>query len=208
MHHATIFMHLATKNDVQTNPVLLKQRDDQLAERRSQYKWKLYPSIGFPSSIDDSGDSLPLDEEFERAKQQNFLGNLLKGGSLSVFTAVRVAISQKFEQILGIEFSQDESISSLDKFEDFVLRLRAAEEGSKTVDRDVTVYEAYRWVSDVEFGRQILNGVNPVVIRKCTSLPNNFPVTNEMLEGVIPPGHSLTDEIKVSTSLHWKVYIQ
>ena len=37
------------------------------------------------------------------------------------------------------------------------------------LDANIPAYEGYRWVSDVEFGRQMLNGVNPVLIRRCNN---------------------------------------
>ena len=65
-------------------------------------------------------------------------------------------------------------------------------------DPEVPVHHAARWTTDVEFGRQILNGVNPVVIEKCTTLPSNFPVTNDMVKGFLNRGLTLEQEMKVS----------
>ncbi len=48
-------------------------------------------------------------------------------------------------------------------------------------ESNLNLYELSRWTSDVEFGRQMLNGVNPVVVERCTSLPENFPVTDNIL---------------------------
>ena len=59
------------------------------------------------------------------------------------------------------------------------------------------LYQTDRWATDVEFGRQMLNGVNPVAIRKISALPDNFPVTNEMVQGSLHTG-TLEDQIKVS----------
>lgn len=59
------------------------------------------------------------------------------------------------------------------------------------------IMKAGRWSSDVEFGRQILNGVNPVIIEKCTGIPANFNVTNELVAPFLTRGKSLDDEITV-----------
>lgn len=67
---------------------------------------------------------------------------------------------------------------------------------------EVSVHNAARWTTDVEFGRQMLNGVNPVVIRKCTKLPANFSVTNEMVESFLNRGMTLDKEMKVIVSIN------
>ena len=43
----------------------------------------------------------------------------------------------------------------------------------------------------------MLNGVNPVVIEKCTALPPNFPVTNELVQPFLTRGLTLEQEMEV-----------
>ncbi|XP_036955734.1 polyunsaturated fatty acid lipoxygenase ALOX15B-like isoform X2 [Acanthopagrus latus] len=42
-------------------------------------------------------------------------------------------------------------------------------------------YVQKHWKEDVFFGYQYLNGINPMLIRRCTALPSNFPVTDNMV---------------------------
>lgn len=48
-----------------------------------------------------------------------------------------------------------------------------------------------RFMSDLEFGRQRLNGVNPVLIRRCDQIPEKLPVTEEMVSGLLDEGVTL-----------------
>ncbi|XP_071948707.1 allene oxide synthase-lipoxygenase protein-like [Antedon mediterranea] len=43
----------------------------------------------------------------------------------------------------------------------------------------------HHWKSDYEFGMQRLTGCNPTVIKLCTHVPENFAVTNEMLQPIL-----------------------
>jgi arachidonate 5-lipoxygenase len=52
------------------------------------------------------------------------------------------------------------------------------------------------WKSDTEYGRQTLNGINPLMIERVTEeLPEKFKVTNEHLDGLLQRGLSLAQEI-------------
>ena len=84
--------------------------------------------------------------------------------------------------------------------------MQATEGGLTNVEWDLTVYEAYQSVSNAELGRQIMDDVNPVLIKKCTDLPSNFPVTNKMLQDVM--ASVLTTEMKLCLLKSFKnIYI-
>ncbi|XP_028445223.1 arachidonate 5-lipoxygenase-like [Perca flavescens] len=50
------------------------------------------------------------------------------------------------------------------------------------------------WKEDAFFGYQYLNGVNPILIRRCSALPDNFPVTDDMV--FLRGQGNLTNEMK------------
>uniref|UniRef100_A0A8C6S5M3 Lipoxygenase domain-containing protein n=1 Tax=Neogobius melanostomus TaxID=47308 RepID=A0A8C6S5M3_9GOBI len=55
-------------------------------------------------------------------------------------------------------------------------------------------YVKQHWREDAFFGYQFLNGVNPMMIRHCKSLPKNFPVTDVMVK--LEGNRKLSQEIK------------
>lgn len=161
----------ATLKDVEGNEILIKERNDQLEERRKQYQWEPFPDTGLPSAINDTVDDIPPDEEFSRVKTVDFTANILK---------TTIAVKKA-----GI-------IVTINSLEDYVDLAKYVNQGV------LPLQKAGRWTSDVEFGRQILNGVNPVVITRCTSIPDNFPITNNMVKPFLSRGLPLNHEIQVS----------
>ena len=158
------------KDDDVTKNILLTQRRNQLEKRKGEYVWKTWSEVGLPSSIDDTHSSLPQDERFERVKFVDFSKEAIEGGAKIVFQSAFLKIEE------------------LHNYERMATALGTPEVG---------VHNAARWTTDVEFGRQILNGVNPVVIERCTKLPSNFPVTNNMVKRFLNRGLTLEQEIEV-----------
>ncbi|XP_037541409.1 hydroperoxide isomerase ALOXE3-like [Nematolebias whitei] len=57
-------------------------------------------------------------------------------------------------------------------------------------------YVSEHWKEDDFFGFQFLNATNPNVIRRCSKLPPNFPVTEEMVAPFLEAGSTLKAELE------------
>ncbi len=160
---------VATLKDIAGNKILLQQRKEQILKRQNVYNW-LKDDRGIPSSIDDSSlfSKLPADQQFGVVKDFDF-------GSEAIHSVGGLNIDGLFVNCKDVH---------------------GYEVLSRYLGGKRQLYEAGRWTSDEEFGYQMLNGVNPIVIEKCEKLPHNFPVTNEMVGPFL--SLSLEEEMKVT----------
>jgi len=172
IHFIKYYIGLVQDLAREENSILKKQREVELLKRKKKYRWQIFGELGLPSGIDDTIDDIPADEEFTRAKNIDFYGS-------GVEAVAKLELVGVFEDV--------NDLSDYAKF-------------AKTLhpDKAIPLYEAGRWTSDVEFGRQIMNGVNPMMIRKCTEIPKKFPVTNAMIMPYLTRGFTLEQEIEVS----------
>ncbi len=155
---------------------MLKQRASELSKCKEEYKWLQFPESGLPSGIDDTVKKLPPDEQFQSVKNFNFTTTALGNVAKLKLTGLFI------------------DVDDLHDYEVIANRLGGLE----------PLYKAGRWASDVEFGRQMMNGVNPIMIKRCEALPPNFKVTNSLVQPFI--SSTLEEEIKVH-SYNYKQYI-
>lgn len=138
--------------------------------QKALYRWKKNKKPQLPSCL--SGIP-PIEEWFHFQKTFQFFSQAILDHFKEAFWGVSI------------------NLSTLHGYEKYAKLL-------KVPPKNVHVYDFSRWMSDEEFGRQILNGVNPVVIRKCEELPKKFPVNEKMVQSSLCRGISLEEEMKVS----------
>lgn len=85
------------------------------------------------------------------------------------------------------------AFNSFDSFEDF----KAMSEVVPNSETSRAIKADDRWRTDEEFGREFLDGVNPVMIKRCKEPVEKFPVTNDMVGNLLDRGLSLDEEMKV-----------
>ncbi|XP_024914493.1 arachidonate 15-lipoxygenase B-like isoform X1 [Cynoglossus semilaevis] len=144
-------------------------REKELKFRAEEYCWSEY-AAGIPHCIKtENALSLPPEVQFSFTKKSEFF--LTSAFGLSSLGLTLLSISKEpWTDFKSIK----ESITK-----------------NKTA---VSEYVQKHWEEDEFFAYQFLNGVNPILIRKCTVLPDNFPVPDNV---VLPQSkNSLRKEMK------------
>ncbi|KAJ6653105.1 hypothetical protein lerEdw1_010191 [Lerista edwardsae] len=160
-----------TVGDDSEHPLLLAHRKEELETRQKTYGWKEYEP-GWPRCVNaESTDDLDPNVQFIITKSTVF-----------GLRAVKSELELRLKGFSNIKKSW-ETLEDIGKVFWF----------HKT---PVTEYVTKHWMDDDFFGYQYLNGVNPVVIRKCTEIPANFPVTSEMVAGCLGKSTTLQEELK------------
>ncbi|XP_014828891.1 PREDICTED: arachidonate 5-lipoxygenase [Poecilia mexicana] len=152
--------------------IVKQHRQKELDQRRKAYRWKEWQP-GFPLSIDANRHrDLPRDIQFDSEKGVDFILNYSK--------AIENLCVNSFMNMF------QSSWSDFADFEKIFVRIK----------NTISEYVMQHWKEDFMFGYQFLNGCNPVLIRKCTELPDKFPVTNEMVSVSLERDLTLEQEIK------------
>ncbi|XP_020724747.2 polyunsaturated fatty acid lipoxygenase ALOX15B-like [Odocoileus virginianus] len=153
------------------HPTLQQQRREELQARREAYRWKTYIP-GWPRCLNkETVKNLNLNIKYSVAKNTTFY---LRGGSALAELKLKGLLDRK-----GLWKSLKE--------------MRRVFNFRKT---PAVEYVFEHWQEDAFFAYQFLNGLNPVLIRRCHYLPKNFPVTDAMVAPVLGPGTSLQAELE------------
>ena len=129
----------------------------------------------FPGYIDvTQHDKLDLKLRFTDDKDRDFNANRRKVLRTAAFGTLR----NKFKDFYNFE-----------DYEYAARHLRGKVDGLPYLQNNL-------WKTDEEFGRQVLNGMNPSIIQRCKMLPENFPVDNSTVSKLLTRGLTLEDEIE------------
>ena len=161
-----------------------QKRKQAIEKNRSLYEWEHAPDGITPSHI----KQIPECEGDEVTR---------KWHKTQVYDIVKAAAD------LGIKTIIDESTDIFrdeGAFKDYS-DIYTKEPGKEP--REPTVSD--RWRDDEEFARQKLAGVLPIYIKRFKEVPAKFPVTNDMLQGVITDGETLESMIEKG-KMYWVDY--
>ncbi|KAI1898745.1 hypothetical protein AGOR_G00075540 [Albula goreensis] len=152
-------------------PQLINLRNQELVSRRQLYQWRVFLE-GIPETMlwEDLSD-LPAETRFSFSKAMEFQ-----------FTTTNAISELALKGLLDRKkpWANLEDISQVFW-------------SNKT---DISEYVREHWKEDDFFGYQFLNGANPMVICRCTKLPPNFPITNDMVQPFLEKGTSLKSEMQ------------
>nr|XP_046236199.1 arachidonate 12-lipoxygenase, 12S-type [Scatophagus argus] len=153
-------------------PQLLAHRKMELQARQMTYRWVTW-SPGIPRCIDaKTEEDLPQDVRFDNEKRSDFEHSL------------QYALLELSLKKLSIRFGK--SWNDLDDFKRIFWKLRSP----------IAEYCMEHWKDDWFFGYQCMNGSNPRMIQKCKKLPENFPVTPDMVQSSMASRTNLDKELK------------
>ncbi|XP_012809820.2 hydroperoxide isomerase ALOXE3 [Xenopus tropicalis] len=153
------------------SPIVRQQRESELEKKRETYGWKTYMEGAPPCINADSPTDLPPNEQFSFMKDSRFS-----------FSAVSGTVGQK---ILGLSNCK-ESWKDLNDIKK-VLVIEGTENSDLTSEL---------WKEDTFFGYQFLNGPNPVMIKGCLRIPDNFPVADVTVSATMGPSTNLQTELQ------------
>ncbi|XP_030627290.1 polyunsaturated fatty acid 5-lipoxygenase isoform X2 [Chanos chanos] len=152
--------------------VAKQHRHKELELRQKTYRWKEWHP-GFPMSIDaNRHKDLPRDIQFDSEKGVDFILNYSK--------AIENLYVNQFMHMF------QSSWGDFSDFERIFVRIK----------NTISEYVMQHWKEDFMFGYQFLNGCNPIMIRKCTKLPEKFPVTHEMVKDCLEREMTLEEEVE------------
>uniref|UniRef100_A0A3Q4GAF0 Arachidonate 12-lipoxygenase n=1 Tax=Neolamprologus brichardi TaxID=32507 RepID=A0A3Q4GAF0_NEOBR len=151
---------------------LLEHRRTELQERQKTYRWVTW-APGIPRCIDAETEAdLPQDARFDNEKRSDFEHSL------------HYALLELSLKKLTIWFGK--SWDDLEDFKRIFWKLKSP----------IAEYCMTHWKEDWFFGYQCLNGSNPRMIQRCKKLPENLPVTADMVQRSMADRTNLDKELK------------
>ncbi|KAL4648881.1 hydroperoxide isomerase ALOXE3-like [Arapaima gigas] len=152
-------------------PLAQHHRRKELQSKQEEYRWSVHTE-GIPQCLKvDSPTSLPAAVRFSFTRSTEFTFNNSYG-----LAELKLKDLTDCKQ----EWSKLDDINRV-----FCTKLT-----------NISVYVQEHWKEDAFFGYQLLNGVNPMVIQRCTKLPSNFPVTDDMVRPFLEPETCLATELQ------------
>ncbi|XP_034282966.1 polyunsaturated fatty acid lipoxygenase ALOX15B-like [Pantherophis guttatus] len=151
-------------------PRLQQHRKEELQQKQGIYRWKEF-APGVPYCLD-----VKTMEELETNVK---------------FSCIKAAIFQENAKRKAVELKLKGYSDRQESWENLEDIKKVFWFNKTEMSEHVTEY----WKRDEFFAYQFLNGLNPTVIRLCTKIPSNFPVTQEMVARSLGDSTTLKEEL-------------
>ncbi|KAM3861093.1 hydroperoxide isomerase ALOXE3-like [Diretmus argenteus] len=150
---------------------LIDHRKNELMLNRKLYKWGVFaPGLPHVNTYKNKFD-LPEEQDIGQAKRD---------AMMSAYTTALAEVGLK-----GL-LTSTEQWESLEAMKNIFWFYRTP----------ISEHVQDHWMDDDFYGFQFLNAVNSNMIERCTKLPSNFPVTEEMVKPFLKEGTTLQKEIE------------
>ena len=158
--------------------LILDQRKLEITSRQGLYVWADKNTHQRPGFIEAAThEDLPKNAQFTDDAARSFVDGSIIGASNLALSTIATDVEDGF----------GDSFQHLDEYKDMFV----------TVKQIPWVAQSGKWKDDRQFGYQFLNGCNPCMLERCEELPDNFPVTENMVRSFLKRGLSLKEEMEV-----------
>ncbi|XP_061785003.2 hydroperoxide isomerase ALOXE3-like [Nerophis lumbriciformis] len=152
------------------HPLLIEHRKKELASKKSLFRWAVMKE-GLPYHADFNATNVP-------AETRMSVSRMLQSNMSVVMGAAELTLKGML--------NSEENWDNIDQLKQIFWNRSTK----------ISEWVSEHWKEDDFYGSQFLNGINPDVIKRCSSLPPNLPVREEMVKAFLEEGSSLDDEIK------------
>lgn len=152
------------------HPLLIDHRRNELLDKKKLYQWEITDEKLPHHSHFKNVSEFPAELRFSAAKSDEMFHTKRMTGAELMFKGLAGSTKQ---------WKNTDDMKKIFWFK-------------KTT---ISEYVMQHWKDDDFFGFQFLNAINPNVIKRCSELPPNFSVTEEMVKPFLRDGTSLKQEI-------------
>uniref|UniRef100_G1PAF4 Arachidonate 12-lipoxygenase, 12R type n=1 Tax=Myotis lucifugus TaxID=59463 RepID=G1PAF4_MYOLU len=181
-------------------PILLEHRREEIRAKQDFYRWRVFVP-GLPNYVHIPSYRPPVRRNPNRPEWNGYIPGF---PILINFKATRfLDLNLRYSFIKTASFFFRLAPMALKfKIRGFVdskrswKRLKDIKRVFPAYKTIISEYVAEHWAEDSFFGYQYLNGINPSVIRRCTQIPDKFPVTDDMVAPFLGEGTCLQAELE------------
>ncbi|XP_037350224.1 arachidonate 12-lipoxygenase, 12R-type [Talpa occidentalis] len=183
-----------------TLPILLEHRQEEIRAKKDFYHWRVFVP-GLPNYVYIPSYRPPVPRNPNRPEWNGYIPGFP--------ILINIKATKFLNSNLRFSFIKTASFFFRLGPKAFVFKVRGLLDRKRSWKRlkdikkifpitktVISEYVAEHWTEDSFFGYQYLNGINPSLLRRCTQIPDKFPVTDDMVAPFLGEGTCLQAELE------------